>query len=155
MNEPRRMDRREAIKWILAASVSVSLLNLRGPSACVGADAATGYGTDPSLLKAYESGALWPLTFTKEQRRAAAALCDVIIPADDKSPAATFSLRFSSRSSAVTSQSKISEMYCTASCRILSTPRTLASCRLRPCMAAASRSRKRAIVACCRIPAAR
>jgi hypothetical protein len=83
------MDRREAIKWILAASASVSLLNLRGTSACVGADAATAYGTDPNLMKAYESGELWPLTFTKEQRRAAAALCDVIIPADDKSPAAS------------------------------------------------------------------
>jgi hypothetical protein len=85
MSEPQRMDRREAIKWMLAATATVSLLNSRS----FGANAsATGYGTDPDLMKYYKPGDLWPLTFAKEQRRAVTALCDVIIPADDKSPGA-------------------------------------------------------------------
>ena len=29
MNEPQRLDRREAIKWMLAATATVSLLNFR------------------------------------------------------------------------------------------------------------------------------
>jgi hypothetical protein len=85
MTEPRRMDRRRAIQWMLAASATVSLLDLRSLGATANA---AGYGTDPNLLEYYRAGDLWPLTFTKEQRRTAAALCDVIIPADDKSPAA-------------------------------------------------------------------
>jgi hypothetical protein len=81
------MDRREAIKWMLAASATVSMLNLRSFGASAGA--ATGYGGDPDLMKYYKPGDLWPLTFTKKQRRATVALCDVIIPADDKSPSAS------------------------------------------------------------------
>ena len=48
-----------------------------------------GYGTDPNLLKTYNPGDIWPLTFNSEQRQTAAALCDVIIPADGKSPSAS------------------------------------------------------------------
>ena len=40
-------------------------------------------------MKAYAAGDLWPLTLTKEQRVTATALCDLIIPADDTSPAAS------------------------------------------------------------------
>ncbi|HEV2435571.1 MAG TPA: gluconate 2-dehydrogenase subunit 3 family protein [Verrucomicrobiae bacterium] len=87
MNESQRLDRREAIKWMLAATATVSLLNFRSFGAS--APAATGYGTDPNLMKDYKPGDLWPLTFTREQHRAVAALCDVIIPADDKSPSAS------------------------------------------------------------------
>ena len=80
------LDRRTAIKWVLAASAA-----LRLPSASFDALAATpaakGYGKDPDLMKVYKAGELWPLTLTKEQRVTAAALCDVIIPADDTSPA--------------------------------------------------------------------
>jgi len=87
MNEPRRMDRREAIRWMLAASATVSLLNARSFGA--GAVAAKGYGLDPKLMESYQPGDLWPLTFTPDQRRTAAVLCDAIIPADDKSPSAS------------------------------------------------------------------
>jgi hypothetical protein len=82
------LDRRTAIKWVLAASAA-----LRLPSASFDALAATptaqGYGKDPNLLKVYAAGDLWPLTLTKDQRATAAALCDLIIPADDTSPAAS------------------------------------------------------------------
>jgi len=88
MNDLKRMDRREAIKWMLTASAALSVLkpgNLRAAPAA----AARGYGTDPNLIDPYKIGDLWPLTFNPEQRRLAAALCDVIIPADDKSPSAS------------------------------------------------------------------
>jgi hypothetical protein len=81
-------DRRTAIKWVLAASAA-----LRLPSASFDAAAATpaakGYGKDPDLLKTYAAGDLWPLTLTKEQRVTATALCDLIIPEDEQSPAAS------------------------------------------------------------------
>jgi len=44
---------------------------------------------DPDLLKKYAAGDLWPLTLTKEQRVTATALCDLIIPEDEQSPAAS------------------------------------------------------------------
>ena len=82
------LDRRTAIKWVLGASAA-----LRLPSASfdalAAAPAAQGYGKDPNLLKVYAAGELWPLTLTKEQRATATALCDLIIPADDTSPAAS------------------------------------------------------------------
>jgi hypothetical protein len=40
-------------------------------------------------MREYKPGDLWPLTFTKEQQRTVSALCDVIIPADEKSPSAS------------------------------------------------------------------
>lgn len=48
-----------------------------------------GYGKDPDLIKAYEKGELWPLTFTAAQRELATALADLIIPADEHSPSAS------------------------------------------------------------------
>jgi hypothetical protein len=86
MQDLKRITRRESIKWVVAASATASLLSARG----FGADrAARGYGQDPKLLETYKPGDLWPLTFTKDQRRAAGVLCDVIIPADEKSPSAS------------------------------------------------------------------
>jgi hypothetical protein len=40
-------------------------------------------------MKVYAAGDLWPLTLSREQRVTATALCDLIIPADDTSPAAS------------------------------------------------------------------
>jgi hypothetical protein len=48
-----------------------------------------GYGTDPKLLKSYKPGDLWPLALNATQRRTAAVLCDVIIPAEGESPSAS------------------------------------------------------------------
>jgi hypothetical protein len=82
-----RVDRRTAVKWVLAASAA-----LQAPAASFDVFAAApvrGYGKDPNLLKVYAAGDLWPLTFTAGQRAAATVLCDLIIPADDTSPAAS------------------------------------------------------------------
>lgn len=90
-----RMDRRVAIQWMLTAAAT---LTVRDPSA-LAADAAgstasapiqaKGYGPDPSMVKIYKPGDVWPLTLTESQRRTATALCDVIIPADETSPSAS------------------------------------------------------------------
>lgn len=87
-----RMDRRTAIKWMLAASASLPLSReafgrIEGASAA--GRTVEGYGTDPRLQKDHAPGDLWPLTLTPEQRQTAAALCDTIIPEDDRSPSAS------------------------------------------------------------------
>ncbi|HEV2391762.1 MAG TPA: gluconate 2-dehydrogenase subunit 3 family protein [Verrucomicrobiae bacterium] len=86
MTDPKRMDRREAIKWMLAATATVSMLDARSFGAT---RALSGYGRDPNLMEVYKPGDFWPLTFTAEQHRAVSALCDVILPADDRSPSAS------------------------------------------------------------------
>lgn len=88
MEAPPRMDRRTALKWMLAAAATTTLAPrfARGQGAI---PMAQGYGTDPNLLKTYKPGEVWPLTLTDAQRRTAAALADAIIPADGGSPAAS------------------------------------------------------------------
>lgn len=85
-HDETRIDRRTAIKWVLAASAA---LNLPTPAFAANAKAGTGYGKDPELLKIYQPNSLWPLTFDKSQRSTATVLCDLIIPADERSPAAS------------------------------------------------------------------
>jgi hypothetical protein len=86
MDDSKRMDRREAIKWMLAAGATFSVLG--GPSFGE-TGPVSGYGTDPNLMQVYKPGDLWPLTLTSEPHRSVAALCDVILPADEKSPSAS------------------------------------------------------------------
>jgi Gluconate 2-dehydrogenase subunit 3 len=93
------MDRRTSLKWMLAASAAMPLMTQRAfgqsstvlaqpkPSDALGFTG--GYGSDPDMVKIYHPGDVWPLTFTKAQRREAAALCDLIIPADEVSPSAS------------------------------------------------------------------
>jgi len=89
------MDRRTSLKWMLAVSAmpmrafAQSSTVLAQPKASDDLAVAGGYGADPDLTKTYHPGDLWPLTFTAEQRREAAALCDLIIPADEISPSAS------------------------------------------------------------------
>ena len=91
---PPRIDRRLAIKWMLAAGAGALLadgLSLGGAGAPSPgpAGAPQGYGVDPDLVKARKAGEYWPLTFTDAERRVAAALCDVIIPAEGDCPSAS------------------------------------------------------------------
>jgi len=86
------ISRREALQWLASASVLMA-----ANPAGLAADSDTPptvpggkpYGTDPKLLKSYQPGELWPLTFSDGQRRTVTALVDLILPADDRSPAAS------------------------------------------------------------------
>ena len=97
MEKPLRIDRRTTLKWVLSASASLAAGSPRLALASAAAAGSTapadaephGYGTDPDVMRTYRSGELWPLTLSAEQRQTAAALCDLIIPADEKSPSAS------------------------------------------------------------------
>ena len=87
MSEPFQVDRRTAMKWVAMAS---TLPWLQRPAIGTAAPASgKGYGTDPRLNRVYKPGELWPLTLPPFMRQAAAALCDIIIPADEHSPSAS------------------------------------------------------------------
>jgi hypothetical protein len=97
--------RREAMQWVMAAVAAGSApgigfgqaapkapaKNVQQEDAAKLPDPSTlrGYGTDPNLLKVYNPGDLWPLTFSAEQKRIAAALADVVLPKDELGPAAS------------------------------------------------------------------
>jgi Gluconate 2-dehydrogenase subunit 3 len=85
------MDRRTSIKWVLAASAAWPLAGRddarAGPVTAWAGSA--GYGTDPKLIPPHHPGEFWPLSLTASQRQLAAVLCDLIIPADEHSPAAS------------------------------------------------------------------
>ncbi|HEY5759481.1 MAG TPA: gluconate 2-dehydrogenase subunit 3 family protein, partial [Steroidobacter sp.] len=88
LNDSMRVDRRTALKWVLAASAALQL----PAGAALAQDTAksvTGYGKDPNLLKIHQIGELWPLTLNEQQRATATMLSDLIIPADDESPSAS------------------------------------------------------------------
>jgi hypothetical protein len=84
-----RIDRRTAIKWMLAASATMAIDPRFARAETAATPSGKGYGTDPDLTRHYKPGDVWPLTLTEAQRRTAAVLCDVIIPADEHSPAAS------------------------------------------------------------------
>jgi len=86
-NQPR-LDRRTAIKWMLAASAAIAITDRPMFGQQAAAPTTKGYGTDPLLNKEYDPGAFWPLTMTDHQRRTAAALCGLIIPAEGSVPSA-------------------------------------------------------------------
>lgn len=88
------MDRRTTIKWMLAASATWPAWRGAAGQAAAGATllrppATPGYGSDPDLITAHKRGEFWPLTLSATQRRLAAVLSDLIIPADEHSPGAS------------------------------------------------------------------
>jgi hypothetical protein len=86
------LDRRTTIKWMFAAAATVPSLQISFAGDAAARDVAAnqaGHGTDPDLVKEWRSGGPWPLTLTEGARLTTAALADVIIPADEKSPAAS------------------------------------------------------------------
>jgi hypothetical protein len=85
------MDRRTSIKWMMAAAAAMQSLRLHAGDAAARdvAPNQAGYGTDPDLVKEWKPGGPWPLTLGDAARLTTAALCDLIIPADGSSPAAS------------------------------------------------------------------
>lgn len=88
------MDRRTTIKWMLAASAAWPAWREASGQAGHGTallhpPAPPGYGTDPDLVTPHKRGEFWPLTLSAAQRRLAAVLSDLIIPADEHSPSAS------------------------------------------------------------------
>ena len=85
------MDRRTSIKWMLAAAAAMQSMRLQAGEAATRevAPNQAGYGTDPDLVKEWKPGGPWPLTLDEASRLTTAALCDLIIPADGQSPAAS------------------------------------------------------------------
>lgn len=83
------MDRRTSLKWMLGAA-ALPLIHLTGCSSepTPTLPSGVGYGTDPDLLKVYGPDSIWPLTLDERQRRIAAALSDLIVPADADGPGA-------------------------------------------------------------------
>ncbi|MGH8177095.1 MAG: gluconate 2-dehydrogenase subunit 3 family protein [Steroidobacter sp.] len=84
-----RVDRRTAVKWVLAAGAAAQLPDFVVAAAQPSGAAPLGYGKDPNLLKIHAAGDLWPLTLTDAQKRTTTVLCDLIIPADGDSPPAS------------------------------------------------------------------
>lgn len=90
--DPPRINRRAALQWVAAASASAPLIDGELDAAEAPRPKSAfpkGYGPDPDLIRRYQPGDLWPLTFTDAQRRLVIALCDIIIPADETSPSAS------------------------------------------------------------------
>ena len=86
-----RVDRRTTLKWLLAsvAASQAGCTRGQGGKSLLGTAApveGAGYGTDPNLSNPVVP---WSLTMTDAQLRVTAALCDLILPADDRSPAAS------------------------------------------------------------------
>ena len=93
------VDRRTTLKWLASTMVASATARAQVPGGTVadtepglpalgtpGPVAGPGYGSDPDLLNPIVP---WERTMTPRQLRVAAALCDMILPADDISPAAT------------------------------------------------------------------
>ena len=90
--DERGLSRRDALQRMLVAGLAVTLpLPVLAEPTLTPAAPVTGrpYGTDPVLNKTYKPGDLWPLTLSADQRQVTAALADVVIPSDEKSPAAS------------------------------------------------------------------
>lgn len=85
--ESPKLNRREALALMAAAAGAVAAFNQQAFGAAPGP--AQPYGTDALLNKIYKPGDFWPLTLTKAQSESVRALADLILPADDQSPAAS------------------------------------------------------------------
>jgi len=83
-----RLDRRAALKWMAAGTAALMVTDRAALAQGAAAPAARGYGTDPDLVRSYQPGDLWPLSFNDHQRRTATALCNLIIPAEGSVPSA-------------------------------------------------------------------
>jgi hypothetical protein len=55
-----RVDRRTALKWVLAAAAAMQLPKPTFADSMV----KSGYGKDPDIMKVYKADSLWPLTLS-------------------------------------------------------------------------------------------
>ena len=83
MNTPHPLSRREAVARMLAAAATISLLDFQAFGV---PGLPTSIGTDPNLRAKIIP---WERVLSEAEMKTVTALCDVIIPADDKSPAAS------------------------------------------------------------------
>ncbi len=75
--ELRRIDRRVAFQWISGAAASLPMLSQELFAAEEASKiSGQGYGPDPDMVKTYQPGDLWPLTFSDAQRKLVIVLCD-------------------------------------------------------------------------------
>ena len=90
MSESSRLPRRQVLQFFAGTSILLAggdpILRAQTPAEM---PAPTGYGTDPDLLKIYKPGDVWPLTMTPDQKSAAIAFADLLLPADELGPAAS------------------------------------------------------------------
>jgi len=83
-----RLDRRAALKWMMTGTAALMVTDRAALAQGAAGPAARGYGTDPDLVRSYQPGELWPLSFNDHQRRTATSLCNLIIPAEGSVPSA-------------------------------------------------------------------
>lgn len=83
-----RLPRREVMRYIAGAGMFLAAGGV-DVAAAHRLPTGKGYGTDPELNKIYQPGEVWALTLTKAEKKAATALADVLLPADDLGPAAS------------------------------------------------------------------
>lgn len=91
---PTRLSRRAVLQWFAATAAALSAGEAgfsagAPPAALPGTPTGVGYGTDPDLLRTYQPGEVWPLTFQPGQKACVSALCDTLLPADHLGPAAS------------------------------------------------------------------
>jgi len=93
MSDAIIIDRRTTLAWLAAAlsalpktALGTGLEGTKWPVVALKPVTAPGYGVDPDLSNPTVP---WPLTLTRTELRAAAALCDMILPADGKASAAS------------------------------------------------------------------
>jgi len=80
------LDRRTTLKWFGAAMLAAKVELASPASKLVSISARQGYGGDPDLQ---HPSVPWPRTLSKEQLLIVAGLCDVLLPDDGRSPAAS------------------------------------------------------------------
>jgi hypothetical protein len=80
---PLALSRREAVRRMLAAAATISALDFNAFGV---PGLPTGIGTDPNLHKKIIP---WDRVLTEAEMKTIIALCDVIIPEDEKSPSAS------------------------------------------------------------------
>jgi len=77
------LTRRDALKF--AGSITLAAYRVTALPGGAVAPTATGYGTDPDLLK---RSVTWAKTLTTSERAALESLCDIVLPADPPHPSA-------------------------------------------------------------------